>query len=167
MTSKDMQYSFGLRMGDREFHVAGDKDYVERESVKWLKLFKGKLPQELDPEAIPSRDNNDGNMAQQTQGRKLPSLGEFIKTKAPKEIPDMILVVGLYMERFQQKQMFKKSDLMDAIFNRLNRTDDEVKSHLDELVQKSFLSETETMGSSEPSYALTFTGEQIVKAGFE
>ena len=164
--TNSIQFSFGLRMGETEFQVAGDKEFVERETTRWLQLFKGKLPAELDPEAIPSRPQSQGNAVKQTSGRRLPTLGEFIKTKGPKEIDDMILVVGLYMERFQQKQMFKIKDLMDSIFTRLNRSEEEVSNHLAELVEKSMLSETETMGSTEPSYSLTFSGEQMVKEGF-
>lgn len=165
MTNSDVQFSFGLRLGEREFHVAGDKIFVETQMEKWLTLFANQLPPELSgqgssqPVSRPGADTS-------TQQRRLPTLGEFIKTKEPKEVSDVILVVGLYFERFQQKNLFTRSDLMQTIFNRLGKDETEVQQALTDLVNKSFLSDMATMGSSEMSYSLTFSGEQVVKEGF-
>jgi hypothetical protein len=161
--NSDIQYSFGLRLGEREFHVGGDKLFVELQMEKWLSLFSNQLPPELSgasnaqPAARP-----DGAATQ----RRLPTLGEFIKTKEPKEIPDVILVVGLYFERFQQKNLFTRTDLMQTVFNRLSKNETDVQMALTDLVNKQFLGESATMGSSEMSYSLTFSGEQVVKEGF-
>ncbi|MGV3522871.1 MAG: hypothetical protein ACO1RX_01530 [Candidatus Sericytochromatia bacterium] len=162
MTNGDMQYHFGLRMGDRELQLGGDKIFVETQMEKWLSLFAGSLPADLIPTERHSASRPDANAAQ----RRLPTLGEFIKTKEPREITDMVLVVGLYMERFQQKNLFTRTELMSTVFNKLGKNETEVQQALTELVNKQFLSDTMTMGASEMSYSLTFTGEQVVKEGF-
>ena len=162
--TNEVQFSFGLRIGDREFHVGGDKIFVETQMEKWLSLFANQLPAELStpngPQPVSRPD------AQAAGPRRLPTLGEFIKTKEPKEISDVILVVGLYLERFQQKNLFTRTDLMQTIFGRLSKDETEVQQALTDLVNKQFLTETATMGSSEMSYSLTFSGEQVVKEGF-
>lgn len=161
--TNDVQFSFGLRLGEREFHVAGDKVFVETQMEKWLTLFANQLPPELSGSTSQPVSRPGTEAAGQ---RRLPTLGEFIKTKEPKEIADVILVVGLYMERFQQKNLFTRTDLMQTIFSRLGKEETEVQQALTELVNKSFLSDMATMGSSEMSYSLTFSGEQVVKEGF-
>ncbi|HEY9842450.1 MAG: hypothetical protein ACAI44_30640 [Candidatus Sericytochromatia bacterium] len=162
--TNEVQFSFGLRIGDREFHVGGDKIFVETQMEKWLSLFANQLPAELStpngPQPVSRPD------VQASGPRRLPTLGEFIKTKEPKEISDVILVVGLYLERFQQKNLFTRTDLMQTIFGRLSKDETEVQQALTDLVNKQFLTETATMGSSEMSYSLTFSGEQVVKEGF-
>ncbi len=169
MTNNEhVQYEFGLKIGQKELHLGGDKIFVETQMEKWLQIFEGQLSDEILNDYAPSRSGGSSNSdsSDSSGGRRLPSLGEFVKTKGPKEIPDMILVVGLYMERFQQKAVFTRTDLMDTIFNRLSKTEEEVQVHLVELVNKSLLNDTQTMGATELSYSLTFSGEQIVKAGF-
>lgn len=163
MTNSDIQYQFALKIGEKEFSVGGDKIFVETQMEKWLSLFANQLPSELSntgsqPASRPS--------AEVTGPRKVPTLVEFLKTKEPKEIPDVILVVGLYFERFQNKNLFTRTDLMQTIFNRLSKNETEVQAALTELVNKQFLNDSATMGSSEMSYSLTFTGEQVVKEGF-
>ncbi|PKL80452.1 MAG: hypothetical protein CVV27_00345 [Candidatus Melainabacteria bacterium HGW-Melainabacteria-1] len=164
MTNSDVQFSFGLRLGEREFHVGGDKIFVETQMEKWLTLFASQLP----PELLNAGGNHPSSRpdAQASNQRRLPTLGEFIKTKEPKEISDVILVVGLYFERFQQKNLFTRTDLMNTIFNRLSKDETDVQQALTELVNKTFLTESATMGSTEMSYSLTFSGEQVVKEGF-
>lgn len=161
----DIQYRFGLKIGEKEFHAAGDKIWVETQMEKWLNLFQNQLSPELlgNAGASASRPADAGSAPQQ---RKLPTLGEFLQTKGCKEIPDVILVVGLYFERFQQKNLFTRTDLMQTIFNRISKNETEVQQALVDLVNRQLLSETATMGSSEMSYSLTFTGEQMVKEGF-
>lgn len=172
MANEDMQYRFGLKIKDKEIYLGGDRIFVETQMEKWLKIFAGDLPAELMPSShsptAPSARVADfaASGAQTSSGRKLPTLAEFIKTKEPKEITDVILVVGLYMERFQQKNLFTRWDLMQTIFNRIGKSDEEVQQALTALVNQQFLSETQTMGSSEMSYSLTFSGEQVVKEGF-
>jgi len=168
MTNNDhVQYEFGLKIGQKELHLGGDKIFVETQMEKWLRIFEGQLSDEMIGEYSSGGSGGSGSAGgSESAARRLPSLGEFVKTKGPKEIPDMILVVGLYMERFQQKTVFTRTDLMDTIFRRLGKSEEEVQPHLVELVNKSMLSETQTMGASELSYSLTFSGEQVVKAGF-
>lgn len=176
--TNDVPYHFGLKIKDKEIQIGGDKIFVETQVEKWLKLFAQELPPELlpagdgtsifessSPAARVASASASGPAA--STGRKLPTLGEFIKTKGPKEIGDMILVIGLYLERFKQKNLFSRSDLMlTQIFARLGKTEEDVQASLVELVNKTFLTETATMGSAEMSYSLTFTGEQVVKEGF-
>lgn len=165
--TNEVQYQFGLKIGDREIHLGGDKIFVETQMEKWLQLFAKDLPTEL-------RENTHNNQAATRaeagaapNQRKPPTLVEFIKTKEPKEISDMILVIGLYMERFQQKNMFTRTELWNTqIFYRLGKSEEEVQQALVELVNKQLLADAETMGASELSYALTFSGEQVVKEGF-
>lgn len=173
--SSEIQYSFGLRLGEREFHIGGDKIFVETQMEKWLTLFSNQLPPELLTPGFtqPSRPMvgnsgavSGGSEASAPPQRRLPTLAEFIKNKEPKEIVDVILVVGLYFERFQQKNMFTRTDLMQTVFNRLAKDETEVQQSLTDLVNRQFLSEAATMGSSEMSYSLTFSGEQVVKDGF-
>lgn len=170
--AEDMQYQFGLKIKDKEIYLGGDRIFVETQMEKWLKIFAGDLPAELMPSGhsptAPSARVADmtSSGASAPGGRKLPTLAEFIKTKEPKEIADVILVVGLYMERFQQKNMFTRWDLMQAIFNRIGKSEEEVQQALTTLVNQQFLSETQTLGSNEISYSLTFSGEQVVKEGF-
>ncbi len=174
--SSEIQYSFGLRLGEREFHIGGDKIFVETQMEKWLTLFAGQLPTELmTPGFSQASRPIVGNSGATTGGgdvggaapqRKLPTLAEFIKNKEPKEIADVILVVGLYFERFQQKNLFTRTDLMQTVFNRLAKSETEVQQALTDLVNRQFLSDSATMGSSEMSYSLTFSGEQVVKEGF-
>lgn len=173
MTNPNVQYQFGLKIGDRELHLGGDKIFVETQMEKWLSLFEGKIPEDVTAEFSPSVGSASpsprvpGQTGTVPSQRKLPSIGEFIKTKGPKEVADMILVIGLYMERFQQKNLFTRSDLLKTqIFAKLGKTEEDVQKTLVELVEKNLLSETATMGSSEMGYALTFSGEQLVKEGF-
>jgi len=175
--TNDVPYHFGLKIKDKEIQIGGDKIFVETQVEKWLKLFAQELPPELlpvgdgtsifessSPAARVAAPSASGNAS---AGRKLPTLVEFIKTKGPKEVGDMILVIGLYLERFKQQNLFSRSDLMlTQIFARLGKTEEDVQASLVELVNKTFLTETATMGSSEMSYSLTFTGEQVVKEGF-
>lgn len=172
MTNPNIQYSFGLKIGDRELQLGGDKIFVETQMEKWLALFEGKIPASVlhdyvpNPAAAPAPRVPGHSGTVQSQ-RKLPSIAEFIKTKGPKEISDMVLVIGLYMERFQQKNLFTRSELMQTqIFAKLGKTEEDVQKTLVELVDKNMLSETATMGSSEMGYSLTFSGEQVVKEGF-
>ena len=161
----DIQYRFGLKIGEKGFHVAGDKIWVETQMEKWLNLFQHQLsPELLGTSNQPAGRPVDPGAA--PQQRKLPTLGEFLQTKGCKEIPDVILVVGLYFERFQQKNLFTRSDLMQTIFNRISKDETEVQQALVDLVNRQLLGESATMGSSEMSYSLTFTGEQLVKEGF-
>lgn len=167
MTNNDhVQYEFGLKIGQKELHLGGDKIFVETQMEKWLRIFEGQLSDEMLNEYAPSRSGSGSAGSDSAASRRLPTLGEFVKTKGPKEIPDMILVVGLYLERFQQKTVFTRTDLMNTIFNRLGKSEEEVQTYLVELVNKSMLNDTQTMGASELSYSLTFSGEQVVKAGF-
>jgi tRNA isopentenyl-2-thiomethyl-A-37 hydroxylase MiaE len=164
MTNQSQVYSFGLRLRDKEFNVSGDRDFVESYVERWLQLFGEELPETLQPNRIPTRSG--GNTAEAPVARKLPTLEEFIKTKEPKTISDAILVTGLYLERFQQKNLFNRTDLMQALFSRLNKSEEDVQVQLDELVSQQFLSQSSTMGSALPVYSLTFSGEQAVKDGF-
>jgi hypothetical protein len=173
MANDDMQYVFGLKIKDKEIHLGGDRIFVETQMDKWLQIFAGELPADLLPSGphVPSAPSaRAADIASATQsasgGRRLPTLAEFIKTKEPKEIADVILVVGLYMERFQQKNLFTRWDLMQTIFNRIGKEETDVQQALTHLIGQQFLSETQTMGSTEMSYSLTFTGEQVVKEGF-
>lgn len=169
--NSSVQYQFGLKIGQKELHLGGDKIFVETQMEKWLRIFEGQLSDDMigdsyNPSAPAGSHPTSRPDAPAAGQRRLPTLGEFFKTKEPKEISDMILVVGLYMERFQQKNLFTRSDLMNTVFNRLGRSEEEVQQVLVELVNKTMLTETATMGSSEMSYSLTFTGEQVVKDGF-
>lgn len=176
--TNDVPYHFGLKIKDREIQIGGDKIFVETQVEKWLKLFAHELPPELMPRGDGTSIFESSSPAARTgppaapvatsaAGRKLPTLVEFIKTKGPKEVGDMILVIGLYLERFKQQNMFTRSDLMlTQIFARLGKTEEDVQAALVELTNKTFLVESATMGSTEMSYSLTFTGEQVVKEGF-
>ncbi len=162
--SESVQYQFGLKIGDKEIHLGGDKIFVETQMEKWLQLFQQQLPEELRGEG----DHNDapqGKLA--APKRQLPTLAEFIKTKGPREITDMILVIGLYLERFKQKDLFNRTDLLNTqIFERLGKSEVEVQQALNRLVENQMLSESAPMGSKELSYSITFTGEQALKNGF-
>ncbi|MBF2055595.1 MAG: hypothetical protein IGS03_19255 [Candidatus Sericytochromatia bacterium] len=164
--TNEVQYQFGLRIGDKEIQLGGDKIFVETQMEKWLQLFAKDLPADLQPGGnIPAATRAEAGAA--PAQRRPPTLVEFIKTKEPKEITDMILVIGLYMERFQQKNLFTRTDLWQTqIFHRLGKSEEEVQQALVDLVNKQLLADSETMGASELSYALTFTGEQVVKEGF-
>jgi hypothetical protein len=171
MAHEDIQYRFGLKIRDKEIQIGGDRIFVETQMEKWLQIFAGELPAELMPTAhVPSapsaRAADAATPAQAPASRRLPTLAEFIKTKEPKEISDVVLVVGLYLERFQQKNMFTRTDLMQTIFHRIGKNEEEVQQAMAHLVTQQFLMETQTMGSNEPSYSLTFSGEQVVKEGF-
>ncbi|PIQ25518.1 hypothetical protein COW36_20960 [bacterium (Candidatus Blackallbacteria) CG17_big_fil_post_rev_8_21_14_2_50_48_46] len=170
MASDEIQYLFGLKIKDKEIQLGGDRIFVETQMEKWLKIFAGELPADLMPSghtpAAPSARAADMNSGA-ANARKLPTLAEFLKTKEPKEISDAILVVGLYMERFQQKNLFTRWDLMQTLFNRMGKSEEDVQQALTFLVNQQFLSETQTMGSSDLSYSLTFSGEQVVKEGFQ
>lgn len=173
MANDNMQYVFGLKIKDKEIHFGGDRIFVETQVEKWLQIFAGDLPANLMPNVdhAPSAPSaRVADIASATQapagGRRLPTLAEFIKTKEPKEIADVVLVVGLYMERFQQKNLFTRWDLMQTIFNRIGKEEADVQQALTQLVNQQFLSETQTMGSTDLSYSLTFSGEQVVKEGF-
>lgn len=159
----DTQYSFSLQIKDKSIQIGGDKAFVETQMDKWLQLFNDELPEALKP-AQSSSSPDQTNAAQRT--RRPPSMSEFIKTKEPKTIEDILLVTGLYMERFQQKVYFTCSDLMEAVFNG-RKSQEEVKAALDQLVEQQYLSTTEPMGLNELGYSLTFTGEQVVKDGFD
>ena len=79
----------------------------------------------------------------------------------------MILVIGLYLERFKQMNLFNRTDLMNTqIFERLGKTETDVQQSLNRLVEQQMLSESAPMGSKEMSYSITFTGEQVLKDGF-
>ena len=171
MAHEDIQYRFGLKIRDKEIQIGGDRIFVETQMEKWLQIFAGELPAELIPTAhapsAPSaRAAEAAAPAQSPPGRRLPTLAEFIKTKEPKEISDLVLVVGLYLERFEQKNMFTRSDLMQKIFQRIGKSEEEVQKSCIYLLEHQFLVETQTMGSTEPCYSLTFSGEQVVKEGF-
>lgn len=157
----DIPYSFGLRIKDKEINISGDRIFVENQMEKWLHLFEGELPTSLAPRQEEVHTPNTV-----ANNRRPPTLADFIKTKEPKHISDLVLVVGLYLERFQQKNLFTRADLMQAIFEPLKKTPEEVQEAITTLVTQQFLSETQTMGRTEPSYSLTFTGEQAVKDGF-
>lgn len=164
--SDSTQYQFGLKIGNKEIHLGGDQVFVETQMEKWLQLFQQELPTAL---------QGDGNNTNSSSGqgklaapqRALPTLPEFIKTKGPKEITDMILVIGLYLERFKQKDLFSRSDLLETqIFERLGKSDTDVQQALSRLVSQNMLTESAPMGSKEMSYSITFTGEQALKEGF-
>lgn len=164
--TNEVQYQFGLRIGDKEIQLGGDKIFVETQMEKWLQLFAKDLPAELQPAGHTHAATRAEAGAAPTQ-RRPPTLVEFIKTKEPKEISDMILVIGLYMERFQQKNLFTRTDLWQTqIFTRLGKSEEELQQALVDLVNKQLLADSATMGSAELSYSLTFTGEQLVKEGF-
>lgn len=172
--TNEVPYHFGLRIRDREIQIGGDKIFVETQAEKWLQIFANDLPPDLlgtGTESVFANSNPAARpqsaAAAPPPSRRMPTLGDFIKTKEPKEIGDMVLVIGLYLERFKQMTMFTRSDLMNTqIFQRLGKSEEEVQSSLVELVNKTFLNDSATMGSSEMSYSLTFTGEQVVKEGF-
>ncbi len=166
--SDSVQYQFGLKIGDKEIHLGGDKIFVETQMEKWLQLFGKDLPADLQAEAV--ADDTSGAATQvklSAPQRAIPSLAEFIKTKSPKELTDMILVIGLYLERFKQMNLFNRTDLMNTqIFERLGKTETDVQQSLNRLVEQQMLSESAPMGSKEMSYSITFTGEQVLKDGF-
>lgn len=163
--SDSVQYQFGLKIGNKEIHLGGDKVFVETQMEKWLQLFQQELPAELQGDGAESGSAPQGKLA--APQRAIPSLAEFIKTKSPKEITDMILVIGLYLERFKQMNLFNRTDLMNTqIFERLGKTETDVQQSLNRLVEQQMLSESAPMGSKEMSYSITFTGEQVLKDGF-
>lgn len=162
--SDSIQYQFGLKIGNKEIHLGGDQVFVETQMEKWLQLFQQELPPELQSESE-GGNNASGKMA--APQRALPTLPEFIKTKGPKEITDMILVIGLYLERFKQMNLFSRSDLLETqIFERLGKSETDVQQALNRLVGLNMLTESAPMGSKEMSYSITFTGEQALKDGF-
>ncbi len=162
--SDSIQYQFGLKIGNKEIHLGGDQVFVETQMEKWLQLFQQELPPELQSESE-GGNNTPGKMA--APQRALPTLPEFIKTKGPKEITDMILVIGLYLERFKQMNLFSRSDLLETqIFERLGKSETDVQQALNRLVGLNMLTESAPMGSKEMSYSITFTGEQTLKDGF-
>ncbi len=163
--SDSVQYQFGLKIGNKEIHLGGDKVFVETQMEKWLQLFQQELPAELQGDGAESGSAPQGKLA--APQRAIPSLAEFIKTKSPKEITDMILVIGLYLERFKQMNLFSRTDLMDTqIFERLGKSETDVQQGLNRLVGLNMLGESAPMGSKEMSYSITFTGEQALKDGF-
>lgn len=163
--SDSIQYQFGLKIGNKEIHLGGDQVFVETQMEKWLQLFQQELPAELQSDNDNARGPNQGKLA--APQRALPTLPEFIKTKGPKEITDMILVIGLYLERFKQMNLFSRSDLLETqIFERLGKSETDVQQALNRLVGLNMLTESAPMGSKEMSYSITFTGEQALKDGF-
>jgi len=165
--TNEVQYQFGLKIGDKEIHLGGDKIFVETQMDKWLSLFGNELPPDLQANGPGNHPTSRTEAGAAPSQRRPPTLVEFIKTKEPKEMIDMILVIGLYMERFEKKNLFTRTDLWKTnIFSRLGKTEEELQQALVDLVNKSLLADSATMGSSEMSYSLTFTGEQVVKEGF-
>ena len=163
--SDSVQYQFGLKIGNKEIHLGGDKVFVETQMEKWLQLFQQELPSELQSDTENDGSEPQGKLA--APQRALPNLPEFIKTKSPKEITDMILVIGLYLERFKQMNLFSRTDLLETqIFERLGKNETDVQQALNRLVGLNMLTESAPMGSKEMSYSITFTGEQALKDGF-
>lgn len=163
--SDSVQYQFGLKIGNKEIHLGGDKVFVETQMEKWLQLFQQELPSELQGDTENAGSEPQGKLA--PPQRALPTLPEFIKTKGPKEITDMILVIGLYLERFKQMNLFSRTDLLETqIFERLGKSETDVQQALNRLVGLNMLSESAPMGSKEMSYSISFTGEQALKDGF-
>lgn len=163
--SDSVQYQFGLKIGNKEIHLGGDQVFVETQMEKWLQLFQQELPTELQSDPENTGGSSQGKLA--APQRPIPTLPEFIKTKGPKELTDMVLVIGLYLERFKQMDLFNRSNLLETqIFERLGKSETDVQQALSRLVGLNMLTESAPMGSKEMSYSITFTGEQTLKEGF-
>lgn len=161
-------YSFSLRVDQIEFSVGGDKEFVETNIKKWLALFKDKLPSEL-VSVTPSLSANysDSNQTQQHVRTKT-SIGDFIKLKAPKSFPDFFITVLFYHERYEgmENTGVPIKQVIDFVARFPNHpSEQEVELIVSQLVSDGFI---QMMEGSEnyPRYQVTFSGEQLVKQGF-
>ena len=164
-----IQYSFNLKIENKEFGIAGDKEFVEHHVNKWLALFGTDLPPELRPdnfEAVkqpPMLDQIQTKLPKQT-------ILEFMKSKAPKSVADHIVSVSYYIERYMGQTYFVLKDIMevwfDKIAEKLNITEADIKEGLAKLIEQSYLQQNDLADGSQ-KYNLTFSGEQYVKSGFE
>ena len=160
-----VNYSFSLKMEQIEFSVGGDKEFVETNMKKWLTLFKDKLPSDLLPENKSEHENHE---IKNTVSRGKLSIGDFIKMKTPKNFQDLLLVVFFYYERYEGMEntgvpLRTVSDFVSKLPN--HPSEEDLNGIVTQLATDFFI---QMMDGTEnyPKYQVTFTGEQLVKQGF-
>lgn len=159
---ENSNYSFSLRIDNAEFSVGGDKEFVESNIKKWLALFKDKLPSELLGE-----EEHHEEVKQQPHRGKV-SLTDFIKNKSPKTFEDLVITILFYYEKYEGFENIGVSPVQVKLFlDKLSSkpTDEELAIIFEKLSDDKYI---ELMAGSEmnPKYQVTFTGEQLVKVGF-
>lgn len=163
-----VNYSFSLRVDQIEFSVGGDKEFVETNIKKWLTLFRDKLPTELISAAPSEIKHSEPQQPQQHHVRTKTSIGDFIKLKTPKSFPDFFITVLFYHERYEgmENSGVPIKQVIDFVARFPNHpSDQEVDLIVSQLVSDGFIQIIE--GSENyPRYQVTFSGEQLVKQGF-
>jgi len=155
-------YFFSLDLEGVKLSLGGDKEFIDTMLKKWKCVFEDKLPASLRDEEVATK-----TVELQAPASSRISILDFIKNKSPKTLPDQIMCVAYYLERYMGMQDFAVNDMMDIWFSKiaekLNITENDVVSSVQQLVNQGFLDE---QSGENPRYSIPFRGEQYVKGGF-
>lgn len=159
-------YFFCLELEGIKLNIGGDQQFVETMLKKWKCVFEDKLPASLrEGEAVTKEKEGEPKAPASSRVTIL----DFMKSKTPKTLLDQIMVTSYYLERYIGMSDFTVKDMMDIWFSKiaekLNITDNDIASSVQQLVNQGFLDETQPGENSR--YSIPFRGEQYVKGGFE
>jgi len=141
-----------VQYGNFSVEVSGEEKYAEEKLDELLKKYgnitKAQLPNQVkEDESKPTKPH---------------SPAEFIKKIAPKGQPDRALILGYYIEKYQNKENFSTNDLTE-----LNRQAKQVSfTNISDTVAKQ-VQQGLMMGSGQDEgkrlFTLTTTGEETVE----
>lgn len=141
-----------VQYGNFSIEVTGPEEYAEKKLADLLKKY-GNMS------SLPEGGSNAGP----SKPSKLLSPSEFIKQISPKAQSDRALILGYYLEKYQNKENFSNAELAEINKNAKQPTFTNLSDTVANLVQQGLM-----MGAgqneSKRLYALTTTGEDTVEA---
>ncbi len=108
----------------------------------------------------------EGTSAKKTQieGKKL-SIKEFLLTKKPTDDVQKTLVIGYYMEHFEQMDSFNTRDLSDGFRSAKEPKPSNVNDKVNSNIGKGYMMESKEKKDKLKAWVLTNSGEKFIEEG--
>lgn len=148
----DNTYRIKLKIGEKEFEVEGDKDFVEEKYKELMELLIDISPSNQEEKPLESK----------SELRGTETLVEFVKRKNPKSYNEYAIVIARYYEIEYEKEGYSitKTDLEEAFKNFRDKPRN-YTDVLNQCVRNGWMREAEEKLGLK-SFNLTGTGASIV-----
>lgn len=142
----NMQYRIGLRKGDFQVDVQGDREWVEQKFKELVsEEFKASLPKEMKREALPE------------------TLGEFLEAKGnPQKHTDLVAVYACWLFKKEGLQSFNVKDIINCYDKTRRAKPKNTNQIINAGVYSSIFAEVNERKDGLKAWVITKAGEESV-----